>query len=105
MLEMRFVHRCFTAISGNEVEVVVIDTMGLDNRKKSILATYHGRYYTIWIADLRAVSTDMKPIQSSGCCSTDSEATNKPFFTKESFTKETTWKESNSSSEGEYPAS
>jgi len=59
MLEMRFIHRCFTAISGNVVEAVVIDTMGLDNRKKSILATYHGRYYTIGIADLRAVSTDM----------------------------------------------
>jgi len=32
----------------------------------------------------------------------------KTFFTKESFTKETketTWKESNSSFEGEYPAS
>jgi len=72
------------------------------------LATYHGRYYTIGIADLRAVSTDMKPIHSSGCCSTDSEAMNKPFFTKESFTKETketTWKESNSSPEGEYLAS
>jgi hypothetical protein len=44
MLEMRFIHRCFTAISGNEVEAVVIDTMGLDNRKKNILETYHGRY-------------------------------------------------------------
>ena len=76
MLEMRFIHRCFTAITGNEVEAVVIDTMGLNNRKKSILATYHGRYYTIGIADLRAVSTDMKPIHSSGCCSTDSEAMN-----------------------------
>jgi hypothetical protein len=76
MLEMSFIHRCFTAITGNEVEAVVIDTMGLDNRKKSILATYHGRYYTIGIADLRAVSTDMKPIHSSGCRSTDSEAMN-----------------------------
>ena len=44
MLEMRFIHRCFTTISGNVVEAVVIDTMGLDNKKKSILATYHGRY-------------------------------------------------------------
>jgi len=76
MLEMRFIHRCFTTITGNEVEAVVIDTMGLDNRKKSILATYHGRYHKIGIADLRAVSTDMKPIHSSGCCSTDSEAMN-----------------------------
>jgi len=76
MLEMRFIHRCFTTITGNEVEAVVIDTMGLDNRKKSILATYHGRYHKIGIADLRAVSTDMNPIHSSGCCSTDSEAMN-----------------------------
>jgi len=76
MLEMMFIHRCFTAITGNEDEAVVIDTMGLNNRKKSILATYHGRYHKIGIADLRAVSTDMKPIHSSGCCSTDSEAMN-----------------------------
>ncbi len=34
--------------------------MGLDNRKKSILATYHGGgYHKIGIADLRAVSTDL----------------------------------------------
>jgi hypothetical protein len=76
MLEMRFIHRCFTTITGNEVEAVVIDTKGLGNRKKSILATYHGRYDTIGIADLRAVSMDMKPIHSSGCRSTDSEAMN-----------------------------
>jgi len=61
----------------NEVEAVGIDTRGLDNRKKSFLATYHGRYYTIEIADLRAVSTDMKTIHTSGCCSTDSEAIEK----------------------------
>ena len=52
------------------------------------MATYHGRYHKIGIADLLAVSTDMEPIHSSGCYPTDSEAMNKPFFTKESFTKE-----------------
>jgi hypothetical protein len=74
---MSFIHRCFTTITGNEVEAVGIDTRGLDNRKKSFLATYHGRYYTVEIAVLRAVSADMKTIHSSGCCSTDSEAIEK----------------------------
>ncbi len=33
-------------ITGNIVEGVVIDTMGIDGRKKSILASYLGRYHT-----------------------------------------------------------
>jgi hypothetical protein len=45
-------------------------------RKKSILATYHGRYHTIGMADLRAVSVDMLPVFSCGCRSTDTEAMN-----------------------------
>jgi len=50
--------------------------MGIDGRKKSILASYHGRYHTIGVADLRAVSTDMSPLYSGGFRSTDSEAMN-----------------------------
>ena len=50
--------------------------MGIDARKKSILASYHGRYHTIGVADLRAVSTDMSPLYSGGFRSTDSEAMN-----------------------------
>jgi hypothetical protein len=34
------------------------DTMGIDGRKKSILASFHGRYQTIVVADLRAIYTD-----------------------------------------------
>jgi hypothetical protein len=37
---------------------------------------YHGRYHTIGEVDLRAVSTDMLPLRSGGCRSTDSEAMN-----------------------------
>jgi hypothetical protein len=64
------------ALSGRNVEAVVIDTMGIEGRKKSILASYHGRYHTIGMADLRAVSTDMSPIYSGDYRSTDSEAMN-----------------------------
>jgi hypothetical protein len=40
----------------------------------TILASYHGRYHTIGVADLRA--TDMSPRYSGGFRSTDSEAMN-----------------------------
>jgi len=75
-LELKFIHRCMERSTGNIVEGVVIDTMGIDGRKKSILASYHGRYHTIGVADLRAVSTDMSPLYSGGFRSTDSEAMN-----------------------------
>jgi len=76
-LELKFIHRCMEKLTGNIVEGVVIDTMGIDGRKKSILASFHGRYHTIGVADLRAVSTDMSPLYSGGFRSTDSEAMNK----------------------------
>jgi len=75
-LELKFIHRCMEKLTGNIVEGVVIDTMGIDGRKKSILASFHGRYHTIGVADLRAVSTDMSPLYSGGFRSTDSEAMN-----------------------------
>ena len=75
-LELKFIHRGMEKLTGNIVEGVVIDTMGIDGRKKSILASYHGRYHTIGVADLRAVSTDMSPLYSGGFRSTDSEAMN-----------------------------
>lgn len=64
-------------LSGRNVEAVVIDTMGIEGRKKSILASYHGRYHTIGMADLRAVATDMCPIYSGDYRATDSEAIGK----------------------------
>jgi len=75
-LELKFIHRRMEKLTGNIVEGVVIDTMGIDGRKKSILASYHGRYHTIGVADLRAVSTNMSPLYSGGFRSTDSEAMN-----------------------------
>ena len=75
--ELKFIHRCMEKLTGNIVRGVIIDTMGIDGRKKSILASFHGRYHTIGSADLRAVSTDMSPLYSGGFRSTDSEAMNK----------------------------
>lgn len=76
MMEFKFMHRCMERLSGNKVEAVILDTIGIEGRKKSILATYHGRYHTIGMADLRAVSVDMLPVFSCGCRSTDTEAMN-----------------------------
>jgi len=75
-MEFKFMHRCMERLSGNKVEAVILDTIGIEGRKKSILATYHGRYHTIGMADLRAVSVDMIPVFSCGCRSTDTEAMN-----------------------------
>jgi len=60
----------------HSIEAIIIDTMGIEGRKKSILATYQGRHHIIGQADLRAVSIDMLPLRSGGCRSTDSEAMN-----------------------------
>ncbi len=75
-LELGFIHRCIEQLSNKKIECVVIDTMGIDARIKSILSDYHGRYHTIGFADMRAVSIDMTPIYSGVCRSTDSEAMN-----------------------------
>lgn len=75
-LELKFIHRCIVQLSNKKIECVVIDTMGIDARIKSILSNYHGRYHTIGFSDLRAVSIDMIPIYSGVCKSTDSEAMN-----------------------------
>jgi len=75
-LEFKFIHKCLEQLSNRKIECIVLDTMGIDARIKSILSNYHGRYHTIGFADLRAVSIDMTPIFSGVCRSTDSEAMN-----------------------------
>jgi hypothetical protein len=75
-LEFKFIHQCLEQLSNKKIECVVLDTMGIDARIKSILSNYHGRYHTVGFADLRAVSIDMTPIFSGVCRSTDSEAMN-----------------------------
>jgi hypothetical protein len=75
-LEWKFIQRCIEQLTNRKIEGVVIDTVGVDARIKSILSTYHGRYHTVGFSDLRAVAIDMTPIFSGVCRSTDSEAMN-----------------------------
>jgi len=75
-LEWKFIYKCIEQITNRKIEGVVIDTMGIDARIKSILSIFHGRYDTVGFSDLRAVAIDMTPIFSGVCRSTDSEAMN-----------------------------
>jgi RecB family endonuclease NucS len=42
-LGRNFRYRCIEQLSNKKIECVVIDTMGIDARIKSILSDYHGR--------------------------------------------------------------
>ena len=64
--ELKFIHRRMEKLTGNIIRGVIIDTMGIDGGKKSILAPFHERHHTIGVADLRVVSTDMSPLYSGG---------------------------------------
>jgi hypothetical protein len=75
-LELKFIWKTLRDITGYLESAIIIDTMGIDSRRKSIFADYHGRYHTIGFADLRAISLLMFPVFSINCKSTDSEAMN-----------------------------
>lgn len=75
-LELRFINCCIERLSRNTVNAIIIDTIGIEGRKKNVFTTLHNRYYTLGMADLRAVSMAMFPVFSSGYRSTDSEAMN-----------------------------
>ncbi len=76
ILELKFIHRCMTSLKWKNTSMAVIDSIGVNSRKKSILSTYHGRYSTIGFLDMRSVTPNMIPINSFRCHSTDSEAMN-----------------------------
>ena len=75
-LEMAHQWEAIRALSGRDVNLVIIDTMGIDSRRKSFFATHHGRYHTVGLSDLRAVADTLIPVFSMGCPATDSEAMN-----------------------------
>ncbi len=75
-LELKFINCCIERLSRNTVNAILIDTIGIEGRKKNVFTTLHNRYYTLGMADLRAVSMAMFPVFSSGYRSTDSEAMN-----------------------------
>ncbi len=75
-LELKFINCCIEKFSRNTVNAILIDTIGIEGRKKNVFATLHNRYYTLGMVDLRAVSMAMFPVFSGGYRSTDSEAMN-----------------------------
>ncbi len=75
-LEFRHLWKVYKDLTGTKTSLVLIDSMGIDSRRKSLFAKIHGRYRTIGFSDIRAVSSMLIPIFSSNFRSTDSEAMN-----------------------------
>ena len=75
-LESRHLWKVYEDLTDHKTPRIIIDSMGIDSRRKSLFAKIHGRYHTIGFADVRAVSPCLIPVFSSNCRSTDSEAMN-----------------------------
>ncbi len=75
-LEFRHLWKVYEDLTGHKTSLIIIDSMGIDSRRKSLFAKIHGRYHTIGFADIRAISLFLIPVFSSNCRSTDSEAMN-----------------------------
>ena len=75
-LEFRHLWKVYEDLTGHKTPLIIIDSMGIDSRRKSLFAKIHGRYRTIGFADLRAISLYLIPVFSSNCRSSDSEAMN-----------------------------
>jgi len=75
-IEMKHLWRVVKQLSGHSVNLILVDTMGINSRRKSFFAKLHGRYRTIGFSDLRAVASSLVPVYSTNCRSTDSEAMN-----------------------------
>lgn len=55
-LEFRHLWKVYEDLTGHKASLIIIDSMGIDSRRKSLFAKVHGRYHTIGFADVRAVS-------------------------------------------------
>ncbi|NQE53771.1 hypothetical protein C5S29_09270 [ANME-1 cluster archaeon GoMg3.2] len=75
-LEFRHLWKVYEDLTGHKTPLIIIDSMGIDSRRKSLFAKIHGRYRTIGFADVRAISPYLIPVFSSNCRSSDSEAMN-----------------------------
>jgi hypothetical protein len=67
-------------LTEHKTPLIIIGSMGIDNRRKNLFAKIHGRYRTIGFADIRSVSQYLIPVFSSNCRSSDSEAMNREAF-------------------------
>lgn len=75
-LEFRHLWKVYESLTYHKTSLIIIDSMGIDSRRKSLFAKVHGHYHTIGFADVRAISSFLIPVFSSNCRSTDSEAMN-----------------------------
>jgi hypothetical protein len=75
-LEFRHLWNVYRDLTGIKTSLILIDSMGIDSRRKSLFVKIHGRYRTIGFADIRAISSMLIPVFSSNFRSTDSEAMN-----------------------------
>lgn len=75
-LEISHLWKVYRNLTMHEIPLLIIDSMGIDSRRKGFFAKIHGRYYTLGFSDVRAVSPYLIPIFSCNCRSTDSEAMN-----------------------------
>jgi len=66
-LEFRHIWKVYEDLTGHKTPLIIIDSMGIDSRRKSLFAKIHGRYRTIGFADVRAVSPYLIPVFSSNC--------------------------------------
>jgi hypothetical protein len=72
-LEFRHLWKVYEDLTGHKTPLIIIDSMGIDSRRKSLFAKIHGLYRTIGFADVRAISLYLIPVFSSNCRSSDSE--------------------------------
>jgi hypothetical protein len=75
-LEIKHLCKVYESLTMHEIPLIIIDSMGIDSRRKGFFAKIHGRYYTLGFSDVRAVSPYLIPIFSCNCRSSDSEAMN-----------------------------
>jgi hypothetical protein len=75
-LEIKHLCKVYESLTMHEIPLIIIDSMGIDSRRKGFFAKIHGRYHTLGFSDVRAVSPYLIPIFSCNCRSSDSEAMN-----------------------------
>jgi len=73
-LELRYIHRTLAALTGAREEVLLTDTIGIEGRRTHALATYHPRYHTQGLSDLRGIGGRLVPATSLACSARETEA-------------------------------
>ncbi len=75
-LDLGFMNGTLSDLTGITEEIVLTDTMGVEGRRTHALATYHPRYHTRGLTDLRGIGGRLVPATSLPCSSWETEAMN-----------------------------